>query len=330
MSILKNPNELKKTLTVSGLIYGQPGIGKSTLALSAPNPVVIDADKGMKRVEPRFRVPSLPLDSYKDLLALLETNELDGFQTIVFDTAGKLLERMGDYVMETNPKNRQGDGSLSQKGWGAVKSEFQKLVRTVQGKNKNIIFIAHEREEKDGEAKKLRPDISGSSGKDIVKELDFMGYYEKRGSKRVISFNPDETFYAKNSLKLPQYLEVADTDANPNDFITKHIIERTAARAAEEDVENQKYAELVATLTASVDKVKDVKTANDALAVVSAADAIWDSHRVVKAKLQEKVKALGIEYSKEKSCFVKKPNGKAEEAVLPVIAEAAAQVEAVA
>ena len=35
-------------LNFKGLIYGQPGIGKSTIALSAPNPVMVDAEKGLK------------------------------------------------------------------------------------------------------------------------------------------------------------------------------------------------------------------------------------------------------------------------------------------
>ena len=38
------------------LIAGYPGIGKSTLALSAPKPLHIDADFGVDRIEPRYRV----------------------------------------------------------------------------------------------------------------------------------------------------------------------------------------------------------------------------------------------------------------------------------
>lgn len=312
MSLLKNPSELPPTLTFSGMIYGQPGIGKSTLALSAPNPVMIDADKGMHRVEPRFRVPSLPMDRYADVITLLNSNELDPYQTIVIDTMGKFLDRIGDYVMQENPKNRQGDGSLSQKGWGAVKSEFQKFLKLAQSKGKNLVFVAHEREEKDGETKKLRPDISGSSGKDIVKELDFMGYMEKRGGKCVVSFNPDESFYAKNSLKLPQYMEVPNPDANGiNDFIVKNIVERSAERISEEVAQNEKYDKLVAEGAAKIEAVKDAKTADEALKFIGETQHMWDSQRVLKHKLAEKVKATGLVYDKDKKAF-KKEAAKAE------------------
>ena len=41
MSLIKKPNELTVKTTLSALIYGQPGMGKTTLALSAPNPVPV-------------------------------------------------------------------------------------------------------------------------------------------------------------------------------------------------------------------------------------------------------------------------------------------------
>ena len=37
------------------LIAGYPGIGKSTLGLSAPKPLHIDVDFGADRIEPRYR-----------------------------------------------------------------------------------------------------------------------------------------------------------------------------------------------------------------------------------------------------------------------------------
>src|SRR3954453_19333513 len=141
MSLLKNPSEISERVLVKGLIYGQPGTGKSTLALSAPNPVMIDSDRGMQRVEKRFQVPSLPMDDYETLLALMQSDELNPFDTIVFDTLGKLIDRISDYLVRTNPKAKQTDGSLSQKGWGYLKSEFQRMIRLAEAKNKHLIFV---------------------------------------------------------------------------------------------------------------------------------------------------------------------------------------------
>jgi hypothetical protein len=230
----KNPNEINDTVVLAGIIYGQPGVGKSTLALSAPNPVLIDADKGMRRVEKRFQVPSLPLNDYKDILELFQSNELNPFDTIVFDTLGKLVDRMGEYLVQDNPKNGNGKCSLSMQGWGALKVEFQKLLKLARKPRTHLVFVAHEKEDKDGDSRIVRPDVAGSSGKDLVKDLDFMGYMEMRGAKRTISFTPTEKYYAKNALKLQPVIDVPDTAAG-NTFIQKVIIERTIDRLREDD-----------------------------------------------------------------------------------------------
>jgi hypothetical protein len=302
MSLLKNPTEINEDVLITALIYGQPGVGKTTLALSSPNSVLIDADGGMRRVEKRFQVPSLPMTDYKDLLALFEGNELDPFDTIVFDTLGKLVDRIGDHLGSVNPKNRKSDGALTMQGYGALKIEFSRLLRLAQTKRKHLIFVAHEREEKDGEDRIVRPDVSGSSGKDLVKELDLMGYMEMRGGKRTISFNPAEKFYAKNSLKLPPIIDVPDTLAG-NTFIQTHIIDRTKERLAEDDAENKKYQDLLANLVSLIVGVKDAKSANEALATIDIAPVIWDSTRVAKKRLAQAVKDCGLVYDKETKAF---------------------------
>ena len=79
MGLLKNPSEITETVLVKGLIFSRPtGIGKSTLALSAPNPVMIDSDKGMRRVEERFELRPLHR----------------------LDLPGYLCARIGDFFIE--------------------------------------------------------------------------------------------------------------------------------------------------------------------------------------------------------------------------------------
>ena len=304
MSLLKSPNELSSDVKLSMLIYGQPGLGKTTLALSAPSPVLIDADKGIKRVEKRFQVPSLPLDDYWSFRELLKSPELAPFQTIVVDTMGKLVDRMGDWLMKRNDKLRQSDGSLTMKGYGALKTEFQSLLREMQSLNKHIIFVAHEREDKDGDTRIIRPDVSGSSGKDLVKDLDLMGYMEMKGKRRTISFNPCEKFYAKNSLKLPDIIDVPDTK-DGNAFIEDIIIGKTLEKMKSDQAQNDSYDKLLSGLYKTIDAAKDASGANDALTVIDNSEPIWDSQRQAKKRLAEKVKSLGLVYDKDKKEFVK-------------------------
>lgn len=53
--MIRNPNDIQEgAKKIRMLIAGYPGIGKSTLALSAPNPLHIDVDFGIDRIEPRY------------------------------------------------------------------------------------------------------------------------------------------------------------------------------------------------------------------------------------------------------------------------------------
>lgn len=306
--LLKKPNELAENTLVAGLVYGQPGIGKSTLALSGPNPVMIDTDLGMKRVEKRFRVSCIQPQSYKEVLELFEGNELNPFETIVIDTLGKFADMIGDYVCDINPKNRRKEeNALSIQGWGAVKAEFQRFLRIAKTKNKHLIFVAHEREEKEEDVVKKRPDVSGSSGKDLVKDLDFMGYMQAKDNRRTISFTPSEKFYAKNSLRLPISIEVPDTSKAPNDFIKRHIIERTHQRIKEDEEMNKKYDGIISELSTAITSVTDAKTAAEVLEKINKFEVLWDSQRVAKSRLNEKAKELGLVYDRAAKVFKTEP-----------------------
>lgn len=325
MSLIKNPNEIVSTGPWAGLIYGEPGTGKSTLALSSPNPVMLDADNGMKRVQKRFQTPSLPMNSYQQVLDLLQSSELDPFNTIVIDTLGKFVDYIGDFLQQQDPKNRKKGGGLSQQGYGAILVEFARVVREFKRKDKYLLFVAHGKEDKGGDVIKVRPDVAGSSGNALVKELDFMGYVEMHGEdRRTISFSPSERFYAKNSLELPGVIEIPDPNKVGNTFVQKYIIERLAARAVEEAVENKKYDELLANVCGPINAVTDAKTAEEALATINMAPVLWDSQRVAKTRLLEKVKAIGLTYDKALKAFVIAPAPEPTPAAAPPTQPAAA------
>ena len=50
------------------IISGLPGVGKTTLSLSAPDVVLVDADEGMARVKPEHRKDSSMVKTYEELL----------------------------------------------------------------------------------------------------------------------------------------------------------------------------------------------------------------------------------------------------------------------
>jgi len=309
MSLIKKPSQLKnenillKGILLKGLIYGQPGIGKTTIALSSPNPLLIDFDNGLKRVDTQYQKDSVQVESYKNLLDVLNSEEIKNYDTIIIDTLGKMIDKIGDYLAILNPKIKQSDGQLAMKGWGAVKLEFQTLLKLLDSKRKSVIFIAHEKEDKENDKVIKRPDVAGSSGKDVVKELDFMGYMSMHGNKRTIDLMPNEAFYAKNSLGLDGFLEFPILKGI-NEFLSKNIFEKYQNKVKEDCILREQYNDLIAIIDDRIQNLKNSQDVNDYYATeYNKLQKIWSSVEYEKQKLAAKVKELGLTFNKESKIF---------------------------
>ena len=313
MTLIKKPSELNNEPKLKGLIYGEPGLGKTSLALSSPSPLLIDFDNGLRRVDKQYQTDSVQIESYQNLLDILEKEDLSPYKTIVIDTLGKMIDRISDWLASSNPKVKQADGQLSMKGWGSVKLEFQRLLKLLDSKNKSVIFVAHNKEEKDGENTKQRPDIAGSSGKDIVKELDFMGFMSMKGGKRTIDLMPNEQYYAKNSLGLNSFLEYPKLSGK-NDFLSKAIFEAYKIKIEKDNELSEQFNTLIQIIDERISVLETIIEVNDYYKnSYQKLEKIWESDLYEKNKFNEKIKALNFEFDKTKKIFIDKNPPKQDE-----------------
>jgi hypothetical protein len=217
-----------------GLIYGQAGVGKSTIACSATLPLIIDTDNGIHRVEAKYRADTIQPECFQDILDLFNDPKIIGkYKTLVFDTFGSFLSLIEDYVAQLAPSNRQSNGDLTQKGYGARKKEFLRILKMAKETELSVLFIAHEKEERDGEERYIRPLATASSINDLFTVMEFVGYVSMIGNNRTINFNPTQRYYAKNSLGLPTNLNIPAIDKK-NTFIIDFIEKRNAEKIANE------------------------------------------------------------------------------------------------
>lgn len=310
MSLFKKPNELEFVTTIKMLVYGQPGIGKSTMALSAPNPVLFDFDGGVQRVNVAFQCPTLQVKSWEEALQALE--ELKGGEvdckTIVIDTAGKMLDFMSDFIMRNDSKMKQRDGSLSLKGYGARKVMFQNFLREVAMMGKNIVFVAHEREEKDGETKIVRPEIGGSSAGDLMKELDLVGYVQAVGPDRTVYWTPQEKFYAKNTCNLPAWQKIpviVDSNGNvtqQNDTLQK-VFCYYEANVKKIEETRKRYNELLEEIEHSISCITDAQSANEFAKNIAKTEIIWDSKVRARELFKNKVEELKLKWNAKSKTY---------------------------
>lgn len=302
--MIRNPNEiLEKEKKIRILIAGYPGIGKSTLALSAPNPLHIDVDFGIDRIEPRYRKPFIQPQSYDEILEDLIPSKLKDFDTLVFDTGGKLISLMSLWAIKKDPKYGQRDGSLSLKGYGFVGKEFVRLMDyCFYELNKHIVMVFHAIEEKDGDNTRLRIKVEGQTKNNVWEPMDLGGFMEIYGNDRTIGFSNCERYFAKGTRGIKGIWKIPElTPSTPNDFLTR-LFEQYNALAAQEIAETQKeqeaYEAAIAKGQEIIASIVDVESANAAIPKMKTIKHALTSKQEVNVAFNAKIAELGLVYDK--------------------------------
>ncbi len=178
------------------LIFGQPGIGKSSLGYSMADPLSLDFDQGAHRAANRR--DTLQIGTWADVTELM-TNPaaLDPYASVVADTVGRCLDVMTVDIIRESPKLGP-NGNLSQQGWGVLKNRFRTWAASLRALGKDVLLVAHDKEDKDGDVRVVRPDIVGGSYGEVLKVADFVGYVYMSGKDRVLDFNPTDRWVGKN------------------------------------------------------------------------------------------------------------------------------------
>jgi hypothetical protein len=137
---------------VIATILGDAGMGKTTLASTFPEPIVIRAEDGVQGVPEEFRPVSLPtLTSVNDLWEQLTSlcKEDHPYKTVVVDSITQIEQMFTTYVVETDPKKPR---SINQAlggygaGWqsvGALHQRVRKAAGILVDRGIHVVFIAH-------------------------------------------------------------------------------------------------------------------------------------------------------------------------------------------
>ena len=136
---------------IKALVYGVPGIGKTTFASKFPAPLFLDIEGSSEQLDNDdiIRVDPTPA-TYRELLSVIDQlqNDPQGFKTLVIDTAdwleGMIIRQIcQDEKISGIEKYGKGFG----KGWVKVCETWaellDKLDRLRKSKGMNILFVAH-------------------------------------------------------------------------------------------------------------------------------------------------------------------------------------------
>jgi hypothetical protein len=279
------------------LIYGEPGAGKTSLAFSVKNPVCYDFDEGAHRSA--FRKDVWQFDSWGEA-ASITAHDLKDYDSIIIDTVGRQLDMIAAHVIRANNKLATRAGNLTLQGYGELKSVFAQWVKKITQFGKDIIFIAHNKEEKDGDSVIMRPDIQGSSYGEVFKVADAIGYCRIINNSRTVDFQPTEQHVGKDTAQIGmQY--IADLAKSPSygaDLVAK--IKDSINNASEA---GRKATEEIESYRARLDECNDLGCLNDLRIEIAELKSPLVKDKS-KAILIQRMKALDAVWSKEKECFV--------------------------
>ena len=306
MSLIRKSTELNIPTNVKMMIYGQAGMGKSTVALSAPKPLLLDFDNGVKRMNMAHleNIDTVQVTSWNDVQLVLQ-EDLSVYQTIVVDTIGKMM----DFIITYKCGTRQ----PSIRDWGGINAEFSWMTRTLSSLKKHIIFVAHRDTRKEGDDTVFIPALREKSYNSIVTELDLLGYLEMKSERgvqrRTITFDPTSRNDGKNTCNLPSVMEVPtilDKNGNPttkNDFISTRIIAPYLTMLQSKKAEQEAYNKVLSDITGRLELVSDAASANDFIAHIDDFNHVGSSKMKASMMLAAKAKELGLIFNKETKTY---------------------------
>jgi hypothetical protein len=303
MKIIKG-NELIPVEHPVFMIFGQPGIGKSSLGYSAKDPLTLDFDRGAHRAANRR--DTLVIDTWANVTELTSSPDaLAPYATIVVDTVGRCLDLMSADIIAGNPKLGR-DGNLSLQGYGALKARFRLWIAQLRTLGKDVVLLAHDKEEGDADSKSVRPDITGGSYAEVMKVSDFVGYMYMAGKHRVLDFNPTEKWIGKNPagwkpLDLPP-VEKAQSFLASLLVTGREALGQISAVSAD-------VAQLVGEWREAADSYTTVDEINRAIPEAQKLSATAAPQ--VKKLLMDRAKTLGFVWNPERKAFAERASSAA-------------------
>jgi hypothetical protein len=224
-------NKGKVAQTRRILLYGENGVGKSSLAAQFPNPLFLNVENGIGDLD----VDSTDvLKSYSDLLGALVYCQTSDYSTIVIDTIDWAEKLLFQDVAKKNGKETVEDIGFG-KGYQRVELSWSNLIdaMTILWKqNRHIILTCHERiaklkDPEGNETSYWSPDLNDKSSgilsewcseviylkhKTYTRELDEgpkKRHIAVGGRERVMVCNKLPAIEAKNRLGMPDELPLS-------------------------------------------------------------------------------------------------------------------------
>lgn len=275
------------------VIYGPPGLGKTSLAFTADAPLLLDFDNGSHRAINRKDV--VIVSSWLDV-ASITAEDLAPFKTVVMDTAGRALDSITADIIRTDPKGHK-NGALTLPGYGVLKTRFTTFLKLLNSFGKDVVLIAHMDEQRSGDDIIERLDVQGGSKGEIYKAADAMGRLSMVNGKMMLRFSPSDAAFGKNPGQL-EPLTVPHFEAPEYADFLGRVIQTTKEKLnAQTEIQKEAAAEQE-WFRVTLPKIDTAEELNQLI------DRANDGGQACRVLMRKRAEALGLAFDARARSFV--------------------------
>lgn len=183
--LIKNTSDKENTF-VNVIVYGDSGVGKTSLVRSLPesDTLVVSLEDGLLSLK-GTSYDYVNAKTVSQILEIVESDAINKYKTVVIDSITELSQNT--YL---DLKKKYNDPKMAMKLWGDFSEQFSVLFKTLRRLEKNILAIALPRDKED-EAGVLvkKPDVYGKSSDRIIAWFDecFYMYVDKEGNRKLLT-----------------------------------------------------------------------------------------------------------------------------------------------
>lgn len=203
------------------LVYGEPGVGKTVFASSAPRPILwLESEGGTVSIGDKSGIDIAKvqgLETYREALTYLQANP-DTYKTVVLDsfteTQAAVLKEIMKAVHAADIQRDEFSPQYSE--WGRLVGVMREIARGFRDLEMHVVITALTREDKDDMTgtSKIRPRLSPALAEELPGFMDVCGYMytatKKKGEVDTegVSFSTDdedddEPVIVRNMLLIP-------------------------------------------------------------------------------------------------------------------------------
>lgn len=196
ITTLKNA---KKDAALVFIVYGDPGVGKTSLINTMPDPILIDLERGFTTLEKDVEIAVC--DTLDDVRSAIKHAIKTGKKSIVIDSIARLLDVMANDILEKNKLQK-----LRIQDYGTIAKSIKDLFWNLKVKNKiNVLATGYPVEENsDGDDSQtyIRLAVSPKSLRSALPGVcDLLGYmFVDKAGKRKILVQASPRVHAKSRV----------------------------------------------------------------------------------------------------------------------------------